>query len=107
MARTPKFSEPALLVLISLAGGCRHGYAIADDIENLTGSRPGPGTLYGAVSRLVRAGLVAEAAADGRRRPYRLTPAGLALVEAEVQTMASVSSEGLRRLSSAPQARPA
>jgi len=107
MGRSPKFSEPALLVLISLTGGAMHGYAVADDIERLTGSRPGPGTLYGAVSRLVQAGLVAEDPSEGRRRPYRLTSAGLALVRTEVHTMAAVSAEAQRRLRSVPQAGPA
>ena len=51
-------SEPALLVLISLLEGPRHGYAITEDIERLTGRRPGPGTLYGAISRLEDAGLI-------------------------------------------------
>ncbi|MBA2456037.1 MAG: helix-turn-helix transcriptional regulator [Nocardioidaceae bacterium] len=107
MGRPPRFSEPALLVLISLLDGPRHGYAIADDIERLTGDRPGPGSLYGAVSRLVGTGLIAEGDADGRRRPYRLTPRGMSLVRAEVATMAAVSHEARRRLRAAPQAGPA
>jgi DNA-binding PadR family transcriptional regulator len=40
-----RFSEPALMILISLADGPKHGYAMTADIEALTGMRPGPGTL--------------------------------------------------------------
>ena len=43
-----RFSEPALLILVSLAEGPRHGYSIAEDIEAIAGVRLGPGTLYGA-----------------------------------------------------------
>ena len=59
-----RYSEPALLVLTSLTAGDRHGYAISDDIEALTGRRPGPGTLYGALSRLEAAGLVNKGAVE-------------------------------------------
>ncbi|MBA2559389.1 MAG: PadR family transcriptional regulator, partial [Propionibacteriales bacterium] len=84
---TARFSEPALLVLVSLLEGPRHGYAIAEDIERLTGTRPGPGTLYGAIGRLVDKGLVTEEAADGRKRPYRLTDSGTDVVSAELAAL--------------------
>jgi hypothetical protein len=44
-----RFAEPALMILISLADGPKHGYAMTDDIEQVSGVRFGPGTLYGAV----------------------------------------------------------
>jgi DNA-binding PadR family transcriptional regulator len=47
-----RFSEPALMILISLADGPKHGYALTADIEALPGMRPGPGPLYGAITRL-------------------------------------------------------
>ena len=53
-----RFSDPALFVLASLSGGEKHGYAMMEDIEELCGTRLGPGTLYGALARLERRGLV-------------------------------------------------
>jgi len=47
-----RFSEPALLILISLADGAKHGYAMTQDIERISGQKLGPGTLYGAITRL-------------------------------------------------------
>ena len=47
-----RFAEPALMILISLADGQKHGYAMTDDIEQIAGVRFGPGTLYGAITRL-------------------------------------------------------
>jgi len=49
-----RFSEPGLLILVSLADGPKHGYAILEDIDQLAGVRLGPGTLYGALARLER-----------------------------------------------------
>ena len=40
-----RFSEPALLILISLADGPKHGYAMVEDIAGVAGVRLGPGTL--------------------------------------------------------------
>lgn len=53
-----RFSDPALLILASLAGGEKHGYAMMEDIEAMTGVHLGPGTLYGALSRLEQSGLI-------------------------------------------------
>ena len=69
-------SDPGVLLLISLAAGPKHGHAMLLDIESFSGRRLGPGTLYGALSRLEEEGLVEPTAADGRRQPYRLTRAG-------------------------------
>ena len=49
-----RFAEPSLLILASLAGGPKHGYAMMEDIEAMSGVRLGPGTLYGALARLER-----------------------------------------------------
>ena len=54
-----RFTEPALLILISLAEGPKHGYAITEDIAEVAGYRPGPGTLYGLIKRLL-AGVVTD-----------------------------------------------
>jgi DNA-binding PadR family transcriptional regulator len=69
-------SDVRLLVLVSLANGPKHGYSMRHDIEAFTGTRPGPGTLYGAINSLERDGLIEAMPAADRRRPYRLTPAG-------------------------------
>ncbi len=95
-------SEPALLVLVSLLEGPRHGYAISQDIERMTGKRPGPGTLYGAIGRLEEAGLIEVTGEDARRKPYGLTPTGLAETRRELDNMAAVAGEGLRRLEARP-----
>jgi len=72
-------------VLVSLAGGPRHGYAIAKEVEELTDGRivMGPGTLYGSLQRMQHRGLIKEAANPGekglhadRRRYLQMTPLG-------------------------------
>jgi DNA-binding PadR family transcriptional regulator len=72
-----RFSDPAMLVLASLSAGTKHGYAIILDVVQHSGERLGPGTLYGALSRLEEMGLIAPLAVKERgRRPYRITEAG-------------------------------
>ena len=75
-AELGRFAEPAVLVLVSLSDGPRHGYAIMSDVERFSGQSLGPGTLYAVLARLERAGLVEAMPSDDRRRPYRLTAAG-------------------------------
>ena len=60
LAALGRFSEPGLLILVSLSGGPKHGYAIMEDIAELRGVRLGPGTLYGTLKRLLESGLVEE-----------------------------------------------
>lgn len=69
-------SDPGTLLLISLAAGAKHGHAMLLDVEGFSGRRLGPGTLYGALSRLEESGLVEPLALEGRRRPYRLSRSG-------------------------------
>ena len=90
--------EPALLILVSLASGPKHGYAMILDVEALCGARMGPGTLYGAIARLERLGLIEPLPADDRRRPYRLTEAGAAALRSELATLRDVAATGLERL---------
>ena len=54
-----RFAEPSLYILVSLSGGPKHGYAIMTDVEEISGSAMGPGTLYGALARLERRGWAA------------------------------------------------
>jgi len=75
-----RFSDPAVLILASLAGGEKHGYAMMEDIQATAGVHLGPGTLYGALARLEGYGLIESLPADERRRPYRLTAQGAAFL---------------------------
>jgi DNA-binding PadR family transcriptional regulator len=93
-----RFGDPAVLILSSLAGGEKHGYALVKDIEEFAGIRLGPGTLYGALSRLEQRGLVEPLAADDRRRPYRLTPRGAQALQVYLEHARSVTKVGLVRL---------
>jgi DNA-binding PadR family transcriptional regulator len=93
-----RFSEPALLILISLAGGAKHGYAIMEDVDASFDVRLGPGTLYGALARLERRGLIEPIGSGDRRRPYRLTAQGLASLRAQLADMRDLAATGLRRL---------
>lgn len=71
------FSDPQFLVLASLAEGPRHGHAMLGDIETMTGTRLGPGTLYGAIGRLEALGWIERLPTEERRKPYRITNSGL------------------------------
>ena len=93
-----RFSDPALFVLVSLAGGEKHGYAMIEDIEETCGARPGPGTLYGAIARLERRRLVEPLATEERRRPYRLTAAGASALERRLWALQGLARAGLGRL---------
>jgi len=80
-------------VLLALRDTSRHGYAIMQDVEELSEGqlRLGPGTLYTAIKRLVAAGLIAECEADGdRRRCYRLTRKGKTIATEEAQQLSNL-----------------
>jgi DNA-binding PadR family transcriptional regulator len=81
---------------LALAAGEKHGYAIMSEVEVLTeGSvKMGPGTLYGAIKRILKAGLVEETDErpdpeldDERRRYYRLTGFGARVLDSEIARM--------------------
>lgn len=94
-------TDPTLLILASLADGPKHGYAMMTDIAAFAGVSLGPGTLYGAVSRLEQGGLIEAAGADARRRPYRITSRGRAHLETQIATLTPVIRTGTRRLRNA------
>jgi DNA-binding PadR family transcriptional regulator len=96
--RTGPASDPELLILLSLASGPKHGYAIMTDIESAAGTKLGPGTLYTAIARLVERKLIAPEGNAGRQRPYRLTTEGASLLTEQLDDMRRVASVGLRRL---------
>ena len=93
-----RFSEPALLILVSLADGPKHGYAMTQDIFETSGQRLGPGTLYGAITRLESRRWIEPLPADDRRRPYRLTTEGRQVLRARLATLRAVTRIGHARL---------
>ena len=68
------------------------------DIQDMCGTRLGPGTLYGAITRLERDGLIEPLAADDRRQPYRLTAEGRRVLRARLATLYQFARAGLRKL---------
>ncbi len=85
-----------LEILLALAEGERHGYAIKREVARRTGGKVllGPGTLYGAIKRMLEHGLIEESDErpdphldDERRRYYRLTHFGREAARAEVERM--------------------
>ncbi|MER7760208.1 PadR family transcriptional regulator [Streptomyces sp. NPDC097619] len=96
--------EPTLLLLTALADEPRHGYAIAREVEKISGGRVKmrTGTLYGALERLLGQGLIEvheEEIVDSRlRRTYTLTSAGRAGLAAEAERIAATAREAARRL---------
>jgi DNA-binding PadR family transcriptional regulator len=83
-------------ILLALAGGERHGYAIMQEVEQLSEGRVamGPGTLYGSIKRMLTTGLIVETGerpdldlGDQRRRYYRLTSLGSGVLAAESRRM--------------------
>ena len=95
-----RFSLTEILILVSLLDGPKHGYAIANDLEALSGRRPGPGTLYGAITRMEERGLIVLKASRDRRKPYALSRTGRQQAQEEVARLEEVAREGRRRLGS-------
>ena len=101
LADLGRFSEPALLILISLADGPKHGYAMTQDIEAVAGQKLGPGTLYGAIARLEGRKWIEPLPAEERRRPYKLTGAGQKVLRARLDSLKSMARVGAQRLADA------
>ena len=84
---------PVFQILLSLVDQDQHGYALIRDIDARTRGevRLTASTLYGAVARLLDAGLIQELEPDAgreRRRPYRITRAGRAVLRREAERLA-------------------
>jgi DNA-binding PadR family transcriptional regulator len=93
-------------ILLALADGEKHGYAIMQEVESVTAGQVtmGPGTLYGSIKRMLKAGLIAEtderpdpALDDARRRYYELTGYGRAVLNAEAERLARAVREAERK----------
>lgn len=100
-ARVPelgRFAGPALMILVSLSDGPKHGYAIMTDVEAGTGVPMGPGTLYAALARLEQRGLIEPLPPVERRRPYRLTGLGATVLREQLSSLAEFARLGLGRL---------
>ncbi|GAA3299691.1 helix-turn-helix transcriptional regulator [Dactylosporangium vinaceum] len=99
-------TDAQMVVLTVLADGPRHGYAINTAIEELTGRRLGPGSLYGALTRLEARGLIEPATADGepadRQRTMQITDTGRTTLRTELEQLARVAQAGLRALGAKP-----
>ena len=91
-------TDPTLLVLASLADGDKHGYAMMEDIQRFADVRLGPGTLYGAITRLEQRGWIRPLESTERRQPYRITAAGKRYLEEQLAGLDKVVRTGLRWL---------
>lgn len=96
-----RFAEPALLIMVSLAEAPKHGYAIMTDVNAFASNPIGPGTLYAALARLERRGLIEPMGPEDRRRPYRLTATGSQALAAHLAEMGRLVKVGHARLSAA------
>jgi DNA-binding PadR family transcriptional regulator len=94
-------------MLVALAGGPRHGYAIAQEVEELTDGRivMGPGTLYGSLQRMQAQAIIEETDNPGeeglhaeRRRYYRITALGSAALRADTERLLRVAQVARTRL---------
>jgi DNA-binding PadR family transcriptional regulator len=94
-------SDRSVLILTSLAGSPRHGYALIKDIQEFAGVTLGAGTLYGALAKLEDAGLVEALPEQDRRRPYQITPAGRDQLRERLSESARLAEVGLRRIQEA------
>jgi DNA-binding PadR family transcriptional regulator len=94
----PRSNDPNVLILTSLAEGAKHGHALAQDIQDFAGVRLGPGSLYGAITRLEERGLIEALPADDRRRPYRITAAGRAELADVLAELGRIVTTGSARL---------
>ena len=91
--------EAAVWIMVALADEPKHGYAVMKDIQNLGGFSMRPGTLYAALARMDRAGLVEEIQSeDYRQRPFRLTARGKARLARDLKLLAVLASTGRQRL---------
>lgn len=94
-------ADPSILILASLAEGDKHGYAMMEDIARFAGISLGPGTLYGAITRLEERGWIRPMPAEDRRRPYALTAAGRRHLAEEMDALDRIVLKGRAGLSQA------
>jgi DNA-binding PadR family transcriptional regulator len=106
-------TDAQMVVLTVLADGPRHGYAVNAAIEALTGRKLGPGSLYGALTRLEARGLIEPAARPDpdrsagpetpeRHRTMQITAAGRDTLRTELEQLSHIAQAGLRALGVRP-----
>ena len=100
-----ELSEPVLLILLSLAEQPRHGYAILQDTERMSGGRVrlSTGTLYGALGRLLEDKWIERFKEQDRsrgRQAYRLTDEGRRNLQIEVSRLRHLARLGALRVAS-------
>jgi DNA-binding PadR family transcriptional regulator len=80
-------------ILLALADGPLHGYAIMQAVELSSGLAMGPGTVYGTLERLESAGFVGEVTSrePDRRRVFALRPPGRRALQAEARRLAALA----------------
>ena len=91
-------TDKDLIVLLSLATGPKHGYAVMQDVRDLSGRAMGPGTLYSVIPKLEQLSLIEALATKDRRTPYRLTAKGRGAVRAEVAKLRSLVAVARQRV---------
>lgn len=103
MTDRPGLGAAAFHILVAIGAEERHGYAIMRDVEAATQGRVrlAPGTLYTNIKRLLAAGFIEESGSrpdpaldDARRRYYRITATGQALLAAEVDRLEALVARG-------------
>jgi DNA-binding PadR family transcriptional regulator len=95
VSKDPQPLSPAVFaILLALASGEKHGYAIMKEAAEPAGGaiKMGPGTLYGSIDRMIRDSLVEETGFtdDHRRRYYRITNLGLKVFSAELSRISNI-----------------
>lgn len=98
---------PAVLhILLALADGEKHGYAIMLEVEQISQNqvKMGPGTLYGTIKRMLQGGLIVESSErpdpqmdDERRRYYSLTGFGRLVLAAETRRLEALVAASRRK----------
>lgn len=102
--KSPPLSPATVHILLALAAGDLHGYGIIQEIARHSEGhyRPGPGTLYDNLKRLMDSGLVADvlksSQKDEERRFYTLTSEGYAALSAEIDRLQQIVRKGRSRL---------
>ncbi len=106
-SKLSRYGEPAHIILLSLASGPKHGYALTQDILSDTGIKLGPGTLYGAITKMAAQGLIEPvpepksnntSTVNSRRRTYRITAQGREALNSYVATWSRIMDIGKLRL---------
>jgi DNA-binding PadR family transcriptional regulator len=105
--RAEQLTPVGFQILLALAGGEKHGYALMQEIEHRTAGdlRPGPGTLYRTIGALLENGWIAEVDErpapeldDARRRYYRLTDLGHRVAVDETSRLAGLVRQATTQL---------